>query len=158
MALFLLGHWWSSFEVAVFERLVELYKKVVVYLLRMHKLGIPSVEQRIFNSFLDISLRFLELLHAVRTKAKRKTKSKRNSNFYKSLLTIVLLLQVNERAGHIIEYNHFYIHELDELVDIRNDYITWFQRQMFPSVSVPVIIGCVSNNFVLYAGVYIYDL
>lgn len=55
--------------------------------------------------------------------------------FYKSLLTIVPLLQVSERAGHIIEYDKFYIHELDELVDIRSDYITWFQRQMFPSVS-----------------------
>ncbi|CAG04730.1 unnamed protein product, partial [Tetraodon nigroviridis] len=87
-----------------FERLAELYKKVVVYLLRMHKLGIPSVEQRIFNCFLDTSLRFLEILHAV-----------------------------NEKAGHIIEYDKFYIHELDDLVDIRNDYITWFQRQMFPT-------------------------
>lgn len=62
------GNWWSTFEVTVFQRLVELYKKVVVYLLRMHKLGIPSVEQRIFNSFLDTSLRFLEILHAVRAK------------------------------------------------------------------------------------------
>lgn len=42
---------------------------------------------------------------------------------------------MSDRAGHIIEYDKFYIHELDELVDIRNDYITWFQRQMFPSVS-----------------------
>uniref|UniRef100_H3D6D9 HECT and RLD domain containing E3 ubiquitin protein ligase 4 n=1 Tax=Tetraodon nigroviridis TaxID=99883 RepID=H3D6D9_TETNG len=102
-ALKVLGNWWSTFEVAVF-RLAELYKKVVVYLLRMHKLGIPSVEQRIFNCFLDTSLRFLEILHAV-----------------------------NEKAGHIIEYDKFYIHELDDLVDIRNDYITWFQRQMFPT-------------------------
>ncbi|XP_035461636.1 probable E3 ubiquitin-protein ligase HERC4 isoform X3 [Scophthalmus maximus] len=58
-----LGNWWSSFEPPVFQRLVEVYKEVVVYLLQMHKVGIPSVEQRIFTCFLDTSLRLLEILH-----------------------------------------------------------------------------------------------
>ncbi|KAK9541806.1 hypothetical protein VZT92_001826 [Zoarces viviparus] len=98
-----LGNWWSTFEPPVFQRLVELYKEVVVYLLQMHKMGIPSVEQRIFTSFLDTSLRLLEILH-----------------------------MVSERAGHIIQYDKFYIHELDDLIDIRNDYVTWIQRQMYP--------------------------
>uniref|UniRef100_A0A8C2JA92 HECT and RLD domain containing E3 ubiquitin protein ligase 4 n=1 Tax=Cyprinus carpio TaxID=7962 RepID=A0A8C2JA92_CYPCA len=97
-----LGNWWSKFEPAVFQRLVELYKEVVVYLLRMQKLGIPLSEQRIFTCFLHTSLKFLEILHSV-----------------------------NERAGQIIQYDKFYIHELDELIDIRNDYVTWFQQQMF---------------------------
>uniref|UniRef100_A0A671XN68 HECT and RLD domain containing E3 ubiquitin protein ligase 4 n=1 Tax=Sparus aurata TaxID=8175 RepID=A0A671XN68_SPAAU len=101
-----LGNWWATFEPRVFQRLVELYKEVVVYLLRMHKVGIPSEEQRIFTCFLDTSLRFLEILHTV-----------------------------SERAGHIIQYDKFYIHELDELIDIRNDYVTWIQRQMYPMVS-----------------------
>lgn len=43
---------------------------------------------------------------------------------------------MNERAGQIIQYDKFYIHELDELIDIRNDYVTWIQRQMYPLVSV----------------------
>uniref|UniRef100_A0A8D0DCU0 HECT and RLD domain containing E3 ubiquitin protein ligase 4 n=1 Tax=Sander lucioperca TaxID=283035 RepID=A0A8D0DCU0_SANLU len=98
-----LGNWWSTFEPRVFQRLVELYKGVVVYLLQMHKMGIPSVEQRIFTCFLDTSLRLLEILH-----------------------------MVSERAGHIIQYDKFYIHELDDLIDIRNDYVTWIQRQMYP--------------------------
>lgn len=98
-----LGNWWSTFEPRVFQRLVELYKEVVVYLLQMHKMGIPSVEQRIFTCFLDTSLRLLEILHTV-----------------------------SERAGHIIQYDKFYIHELDDLIDIRNDYVTWIQRQMYP--------------------------
>ncbi|XP_056147234.1 probable E3 ubiquitin-protein ligase HERC4 [Lampris incognitus] len=98
-----LGNWWSTFEPTVFQRVVELYKDVVVYLLKMHKVGIPPTEQRIFICFLDTSLRFLEILHAV-----------------------------SERAGHIIQYDKFYIHELDDLVDIRNDYITWIQQQMYP--------------------------
>uniref|UniRef100_A0A3Q3SEB0 HECT and RLD domain containing E3 ubiquitin protein ligase 4 n=1 Tax=Mastacembelus armatus TaxID=205130 RepID=A0A3Q3SEB0_9TELE len=102
-----LGNWWATLEPPAFQRLVELYKEVVVYLLQMHKVGIPSVEQRIFTCFLDTSLRLLEILH-----------------------------KVNERAGQIIQYDKFYIHELDELIDIRNDYVTWIQRQMYPLVSL----------------------
>uniref|UniRef100_A0A671XKK8 HECT and RLD domain containing E3 ubiquitin protein ligase 4 n=1 Tax=Sparus aurata TaxID=8175 RepID=A0A671XKK8_SPAAU len=108
-----LGNWWATFEPRVFQRLVELYKEVVVYLLRMHKVGIPSEEQRIFTCFLDTSLRFLEILHTV-----------------------------SERAGHIIQYDKFYIHELDELIDIRNDYVTWIQRQMYPMGHDGVVTLC----------------
>uniref|UniRef100_A0A8C7R9G1 HECT and RLD domain containing E3 ubiquitin protein ligase 4 n=1 Tax=Oncorhynchus mykiss TaxID=8022 RepID=A0A8C7R9G1_ONCMY len=97
-----LGNWWSQFEAPVFQRLVELYKVVVVYLLKMHKVGVPHSEQRVFTCFLDTALKLLEILHAV-----------------------------NERAGHIIQYDKFYIHELDDLIDIRNDYITWIQQQMY---------------------------
>lgn len=52
------------------------------------------------------------------------------------ITSIFPLYQVSERAGHIIQYDKFYIHELDELIDIRNDYVTWIQRQMYPMVSV----------------------
>lgn len=48
-----------------------------------------------------------------------------------------MCVQVSERAGHIIRYDSFYIHELDQLIDIRQDYVTWVQRQMYPSVSLP---------------------
>lgn len=98
-----LGNWWSKFEPHVFQRLVELYKEAVVYLLQMHKVGIPQVEQRIFSCFLDTSLQMLELLH-----------------------------MVNEKSGQIIQYDKFYIHELDNLIDIRNDYVMWIQRQIYP--------------------------
>uniref|UniRef100_A0A8P4GQC7 HECT domain-containing protein n=1 Tax=Dicentrarchus labrax TaxID=13489 RepID=A0A8P4GQC7_DICLA len=108
-----LGNWWSTFEPRVFQRLVELYKEVVVYLLQMHKVGIPSAEQRIFTCFLDTSLRLLEILHTV-----------------------------SERAGHIIQYDKFYIHELDHLIDIRNDYVTWIQRQMYPMGHDGVVTLC----------------
>lgn len=98
-----LGNWWSRLEPTVFQRLVELYKEVVVYLLQMHKVGIPSVEQRIFSCFLDTSLQLLEILH-----------------------------MVNEKSGQIIQYDRFYIHELDDLIDIRHDYVMWIQRQVYP--------------------------
>uniref|UniRef100_A0A672ZVV9 HECT domain-containing protein n=1 Tax=Sphaeramia orbicularis TaxID=375764 RepID=A0A672ZVV9_9TELE len=108
-----LGNWWSTFEPPVFQRLVELYKEVVVYLLQMHKVGIPQVEQRIFSCFLDTSLRLLDILHTV-----------------------------NERAGQIIQYDKFYIHELDDLIDIRNEYVTWIQRQMYPMGHDGVVTLC----------------
>lgn len=44
--------------------------------------------------------------------------------------------QVNEKAGNLIQYDKFYIHQLDDLVDIKNDYVTWIQRQMYPMVSL----------------------
>uniref|UniRef100_A0A4W4EVG6 HECT domain-containing protein n=1 Tax=Electrophorus electricus TaxID=8005 RepID=A0A4W4EVG6_ELEEL len=94
-----LENWWSRLDPAVFQGLMELYKEVVVYLLRMLKVGIPPSEHRIFNCFLSICLNFLEILHSVST------------------------------VNVITHYDKFYIHELEELVDIRSDYITWIQQQ-----------------------------
>lgn len=99
-ALKVLENWWSRIEPAVFQGLVELYKEVVVYLLRMQKVGIPPSEHRIFTCFLSTCLRFLEILYSV-----------------------------NERSGQIIQYDKFYIHELEELVDIRQEYVSWLQHQ-----------------------------
>ncbi|KAJ8417955.1 hypothetical protein AAFF_G00136640 [Aldrovandia affinis] len=101
-----LENWWSKLEPPVFQRLVDLYKDIVVNLLRMHKIGVPHSEQRALTSFLHTALKFLEILHIV-----------------------------NDRAGHILQYDRFYIHELDDLIDIRNDYINWIQQQMFSAVS-----------------------
>nr|XP_054379371.1 probable E3 ubiquitin-protein ligase HERC4 isoform X6 [Pongo abelii] len=39
--------------------------------------------------------------------------------------------QVNEKTGQIIQYDKFYIHEVQELIDIRNDYINWVQQQAY---------------------------
>uniref|UniRef100_A0A8B9KWM2 HECT and RLD domain containing E3 ubiquitin protein ligase 4 n=1 Tax=Astyanax mexicanus TaxID=7994 RepID=A0A8B9KWM2_ASTMX len=93
-ALKVLGNWWSRIEPAVFQGMVELYKDVVVYLLRMQK---PIIR-------LDVQRGF----------------------------TTAFLLQVNERSGQIIQYDKFYIHELEELVDIRQEYVSWLQQQFSP--------------------------
>uniref|UniRef100_A0AAR2LM97 HECT domain-containing protein n=1 Tax=Pygocentrus nattereri TaxID=42514 RepID=A0AAR2LM97_PYGNA len=105
-----LGNWWSQIEPAVFQGLVELYKEVVVYLLHMQKVGIPPSEHRIFTCFLSTCLKFLDILHSV---------------------SIV--------SGQIIQYDKFYVHELEELVDIRSDYVTWIQQQMFSMVSKVIL-------------------
>ncbi|XP_042122117.1 putative E3 ubiquitin-protein ligase HERC4 isoform X7 [Peromyscus maniculatus bairdii] len=39
--------------------------------------------------------------------------------------------QVNEKSGQLIQYDKFYIHEVQELIDIRNDYINWVQQQAY---------------------------
>ncbi|XP_030427056.1 probable E3 ubiquitin-protein ligase HERC4 isoform X1 [Gopherus evgoodei] len=97
-----LENWWSILEPPLFLKIVELYKDVVVHLLKLYKIGIPSSERRIFTSFLHTSLKVLEILH-----------------------------RVNERGGQIIQYDKFYIHEIQDLIDIRNDYINWIQQQAY---------------------------
>lgn len=62
---FLPGNWWSCLDPKVFQGLVEVYKEVIVYLLRMQKMGISPSEHRAFNCFLSTCLKFLEILHSV---------------------------------------------------------------------------------------------
>ncbi|XP_051779370.1 probable E3 ubiquitin-protein ligase HERC4 isoform X1 [Erpetoichthys calabaricus] len=97
-----LENWWSMLEPPAFVRMVELYKEVVVSLLKKQKIGIPHSEQPIFNRFLHAALKVLGIFH-----------------------------RVNEKASQIIQYDKFYIHELQNLLDIKNDYITWIQHQMY---------------------------
>uniref|UniRef100_A0A674IMW8 HECT and RLD domain containing E3 ubiquitin protein ligase 4 n=1 Tax=Terrapene triunguis TaxID=2587831 RepID=A0A674IMW8_9SAUR len=60
-----LENWWSILEPPLFLKIVELYKDVVVHLLKLYKIGIPNSERRIFTSFLHTSLKVLEILHRV---------------------------------------------------------------------------------------------
>ncbi|XP_005153730.1 probable E3 ubiquitin-protein ligase HERC4 isoform X1 [Melopsittacus undulatus] len=96
-----LENWWSVLEPPLFLKIVELYKDVVVHLLKLCKMGIPASERRILTNFLHTAFRVLEILH-----------------------------RVNER-GQVIQYDRFYIHEIQDLIDIRNDYVNWVQQQVF---------------------------
>ncbi|XP_078247016.1 putative E3 ubiquitin-protein ligase HERC4 isoform X4 [Pogona vitticeps] len=107
-----LENWWSALEPPLFLKIVELYKDVVVHLLKLYKMGLPTSEQRIFSSCLHTSLKVLEILH-----------------------------RVNERGGQIIQYDKFYIHEIQDLIDIGNDYVNWNHHQTYGMPSdVPVTI------------------
>ncbi|XP_015278748.1 PREDICTED: probable E3 ubiquitin-protein ligase HERC4 isoform X3 [Gekko japonicus] len=107
-----LENWWSLLEAPLFLKVVELYKDVVVHLLKLNKIGIPPSEQRIFTSCLHTALKVLEILH-----------------------------RVNEKGGQIIQYDKFYIHELQDLIDIRNDYFSWVQQQAYGMLAdIPVTI------------------
>ncbi|XP_050192982.1 probable E3 ubiquitin-protein ligase HERC4 isoform X2 [Myiozetetes cayanensis] len=95
-----LENWWSLLEPPLFLKIVELYKDVVVHLLKLCKIGLPPSDRRILTNFLHTAFRVLEILH-----------------------------RVNER-GQVIQYDRFYIHEIQDLIDIRNDYANWFQQQV----------------------------
>ncbi|KAM6130610.1 putative E3 ubiquitin-protein ligase HERC4 isoform 2-T3 [Phoenicopterus ruber ruber] len=106
-----LENWWSVLEPPLFLKIVELYKDVVVHLLKLCKIGIPASERRILTNFLHTAFRVLEILH-----------------------------RVNER-GQVIQYDRFYIHEIQDLIDIRNDYVNWVQQQVFGMLTdIPVTI------------------
>ncbi|KAM4704547.1 putative E3 ubiquitin-protein ligase HERC4 isoform 2-T2 [Rhinophrynus dorsalis] len=97
-----LENWWSLLEHPLFMKIVQLYKDVVLHLLKLGKHGIPLTEKVIFNTFLNTGLKVLEILH-----------------------------RVNEKAGQIIPYDKFYIHEVQDFIDIRSDYLNWIQQQAF---------------------------
>ncbi|KAJ7415985.1 putative E3 ubiquitin-protein ligase HERC4 [Willisornis vidua] len=106
-----LENWWSLLEPPLFLKIVELYKDVVVHLLKLCKIGLPPSDRRILTNFLHTAFRVLEILH-----------------------------RVNER-GQVIQYDRFYIHEIQDLIDIRNDYANWFQQQVLGMLTdIPVII------------------
>ncbi|NWU72239.1 HERC4 ligase, partial [Pterocles burchelli] len=58
-----LENWWSVLEPPLFLKIVELYKDVVVYLLKLCKIVLPSSERRILTNFLHTAFRVLEILH-----------------------------------------------------------------------------------------------
>ncbi|NXO01064.1 HERC4 ligase, partial [Rhinopomastus cyanomelas] len=101
-----LENWWSVLEPPLFLKIVELYKDVVVHLLKLCKIGVPASERRILTNFLHTAFRVLEILHRV-------------------CLCQVLPICI------VIQYDRFYIHEIQDLIDIRNDYVNWVQQQVF---------------------------
>ncbi|KAE8590850.1 hypothetical protein XENTR_v10018230 [Xenopus tropicalis] len=108
-----LENWWSLLEPPLFLKVVQLYKDVVVHLLKLSKNGIPLTERRLFYRFLNTALRVLEILH-----------------------------RVNEKAAQIIPYDKFYIHEVQDFVDIQNDYINWIKQQASGMVADPPVTIC----------------
>ncbi|NWY31703.1 HERC4 ligase, partial [Pheucticus melanocephalus] len=61
-----LENWWSVLEPPLFLKIVELYKDVVVHLLKVCKMGLPPSDRRILTNFLHTAFRVLEILHRVR--------------------------------------------------------------------------------------------
>ncbi|NWV58893.1 HERC4 ligase, partial [Malurus elegans] len=60
-----LENWWSLLEPPLFLKIVELYKDVVVHLLKLCKMGLPPSDRRILTNFLHTAFRVLEILHRV---------------------------------------------------------------------------------------------
>ncbi|OCT70081.1 probable E3 ubiquitin-protein ligase HERC4 isoform X2 [Xenopus laevis] len=108
-----LENWWSLLEPTLYMRIVQLYKDVVVHLLKLPNNRIPPAEQWIFYTFLNTAFGVLEILH-----------------------------RVNEKAAQIISYDKFYIHEVQDFVDIRKDYFNWFQQQASGMIADPPVTIC----------------
>uniref|UniRef100_A0A669PYQ2 HECT-type E3 ubiquitin transferase n=1 Tax=Phasianus colchicus TaxID=9054 RepID=A0A669PYQ2_PHACC len=114
-----LENWWSVLEPPLFLKIVELYKDVVVHLLKLYKIGIPPSERRIFTNFLHTAFRVLEILH-----------------------------RVNER-GQVIQYDRFYIHEIQDLIDIRNDYVNWLTDMPVTICTYPFVFDAQAKTTLL---------
>ncbi|NWT71267.1 HERC4 ligase, partial [Prunella himalayana] len=99
-----LENWWSVLEPPLFLKIVELYKDVVVHLLKLCKMGLPPSDRRILTNFLHTAFRVLEILHRV--------------------------FAPSGPVNHWDSGFQFYIHEIQDLIDIRNDYANWFQQQV----------------------------
>uniref|UniRef100_UPI00358F9D47 probable E3 ubiquitin-protein ligase HERC4 n=1 Tax=Myxine glutinosa TaxID=7769 RepID=UPI00358F9D47 len=94
-----LENWWSALEAPFFTRLVELYKRVLVFLLEMRKLGVPPAELSLSRVSLRSSLIVLSMLHKANTRCS------------------------------IIQFDKFYIPDIKYFVNIRRDYIYWLQHR-----------------------------
>ncbi|NXL57745.1 HERC4 ligase, partial [Chordeiles acutipennis] len=118
-----LENWWSVLEPPLFLKIVELYKDVVVHLLKLCKIGIPTSERRILTNFLHTAFRVLEILHRV----------------------IV-------SSGPMNHWNSgFQSVVIQDLIDIRNDYVSWVQQQVFGMVS------CVGFFFIFFVCVCVFS-
>lgn len=119
---------------SVFTRLVDIYKSIVVFLLRGGKTLLVPIS---YESYFVATLRLLEKLHKV---CRRFPQSFCNFHhlFFLSegqcfcfesppvhSALFFFCIQVNLKAHHV-EYNHFYIPDITSMVDIQEDYLKWF--------------------------------
>ncbi|XP_054634415.1 probable E3 ubiquitin-protein ligase HERC3 isoform X2 [Dunckerocampus dactyliophorus] len=102
-----LDNWWCFVDDCAFERMVDMYKSIVVFMLAGGKMcHVPLF----YDNYFLATLRLLEKLH-----------------------------KVNQKAHHV-EYSRFYIPDVNNLVDIEEDYLKWFlgkaeKKMDFPSVN-----------------------
>nr|XP_057936716.1 probable E3 ubiquitin-protein ligase HERC3 isoform X2 [Doryrhamphus excisus] len=88
-----LDNWWCFLDDCAFERMVDMYKSIVVFMLAGGKMcHVPLF----YDNYFLATLRLLEKLH-----------------------------KVNQKAHHV-EYSRFYIPDVNNLVDIEEDYLKWF--------------------------------
>lgn len=90
--------WWGAQSSDYFERLIRIYKNVVMHVLR---LKVP-----LENSSLTI-----------------------NQIIMCAMDMLALLNRLNKDIGHKVPYDSFYLHNLQEVVDIQVDYVRWVAQQ-----------------------------
>ncbi|KAL4239292.1 putative E3 ubiquitin-protein ligase herc4 [Mactra antiquata] len=91
--------WWGTLAPNFFLRMVYVFKETVIYLLQLPAPQNPK----------EVETR-LKATHV-------------------SLEILKKLNHVNENNGQIVPYNKFYINDMTDRVNLRNDYIQWIQVQ-----------------------------
>ncbi|XP_065295505.1 probable E3 ubiquitin-protein ligase HERC4 isoform X2 [Dermacentor albipictus] len=105
-----LSKWWSLLTEAQFEDLLTIFKECVVYILA-HQMQINPIR--------------LQYLH-LRLTAQE---TKKNHGHLKLALDILAKLnKVNKECGGLVSYEHFYIPDVTDKVDVQLDYIQWIQE------------------------------
>ncbi|XP_014770177.1 probable E3 ubiquitin-protein ligase HERC4 [Octopus bimaculoides] len=97
-ALRVLESWWAMLESKYFSRIVYVYKQCLSYIFSS-PLATRESDQQIKKRTVLVSMEVLKKLNSV-----------------------------NESNGQIIPYHQFYVPEVKEAVNIRQDYIAWIQK------------------------------
>ncbi|GAB1598948.1 probable E3 ubiquitin-protein ligase HERC4 isoform X1 [Argonauta hians] len=100
-----LESWWAMLESKYFSRIVYVYKQCLSYIFSS-PLATRESDQNIKKKTMIISMEVLKKLNSV-----------------------------NESNGQIIPYHQFYVPELKEAVNIKQEYIVWIQKHSFMSES-----------------------
>ncbi|KAH9513169.1 putative E3 ubiquitin-protein ligase herc4 [Bulinus truncatus] len=98
VALNVFNSWWQLNQPSFFNKLIVIYKSCIEYLLQL-----PDT-----NNHLEVV--------------------KRQEGLFISMEMLQKLNEVNEAHNQIIPYHKFYVPELKDKVNIRDDYISWVQR------------------------------
>ncbi|KAJ1524442.1 hypothetical protein ONE63_010939 [Megalurothrips usitatus] len=94
--------WWGAQSVDYFERLIRIYKNVIMYVLRL-----PAHSVKSTLPVNQVIMRALDML--------------------------AYLNRLNKDTGHKVPYDTFYLHDLQEVVDIQVDYVRWL-AQVEPNI------------------------
>ncbi|KAK3089327.1 hypothetical protein FSP39_002760 [Pinctada imbricata] len=96
----ILDLWWGSLKSRFIARLVYVFKQTIVYILQLPD---SMIDREMASRFTGVRVS-LEVLKKLNT--------------------------VSEKNGQIVPYHHFYIPELKDKVNIKQDYAQWVQQNM----------------------------
>ncbi|KAH3862509.1 probable E3 ubiquitin-protein ligase HERC4 [Dreissena polymorpha] len=96
-----IDRWWGTLPQKCFLHLISIFKETVIYLL-----GQPLVQE---NKD-EVQTRMLAM--------------------FNSLEMLKRLFVVNELNNQVVPYNKFYVKTLGETVNLKEDYLQWFQEQV----------------------------
>lgn len=111
----ILQQWWAEQSIDYFERLVENYKSVVMHVLtykfsncRNMSSSEPELPIVTYEQNLDMALKMLKLLFQIN----------------------------NNQRPQRLSYESFYLHEINEMVDLQKDFYRWSQCQGHVSIEI----------------------